>query len=333
MKWMLIFFLVIFSLTTYSQEHSWGVIAFSDIHLHSKANSEKSYIPSKFKNLIKKLPSYIKKNNVKFIFLLGDTTSGNETDTFTLSETKRWWKAIYDEFSPIKKLGVHIIPIAGNHDFYTKNHQEAYLYGRDLFLKDLPKEIKLSQNPLYFTLEYENVDFFFLHLVTYQIEKEQKIWLENETRRLKDNGNQKIAFGHVALYSRLMKKPFIRFGDSIKNILESGNIHHYICGHEHYFWDEFIDGDLFRQTIMGTSSGTYNFSPHLDHFNKFCSGDLCEFTPGNLRVRIDPMSKKQIHSQMFLHFEFKQKLPYEMIPMAFKDEEIIPFGNNPSNFP
>jgi hypothetical protein len=155
------------------------------------------------------------------------------------------------------------------------------------------------------------------------MDKEQKNWLLNKGKALKENGNEKIAFGHVPLYTRLIKTPFKAFGDGVKETLKEGNISHYICGHEHYFWDENFD-DL-RQTILGTSSGTYNFSPHLSHFEKFCSKDLCEFPASFFRIQVNPKNRKQLYSQMFLHLQFSPQKPYELIPLAFYKGEIIPF--------
>lgn len=313
------------------EEKKWGFLVLSDIHLYtSTKNGSRKMIPPNFQNLLDKLETHVDENNIKFIVLLGDSTSGNQEDKFSLTSVKSWWDTLHAAFHPLMQKGIQIYPVAGNHDYYTKNHQTGYKYAWCMFVK----EAKDCDDPqLHYVVNHRNLDLFLLHAVDYGLGKGQEEWLRVKSTELKDNGHVKIALGHVALYTRLISKPYAKFGDGVRGILEQGNIRHYLAGHEHYFWDEFIGGNKFRQTIVGTSSGTYNYAPHMNYYGKACKKlnqdgqRICELEPEQLKILARRGDRMQIHKQMFLQIEVEEENNlYQVKPFAFSAGEIVPFN-------
>ncbi len=328
-----------------ASEEKYGALILSDIHVFTATNSKRpSIIPPKFHALLEKLETFIEENNIKFVVLLGDCTSGNGGDKYSLATVKAWWDELKESLTPLMQKGVKVFPVAGNHDYYTHNHQEGYKYAWCLFVGDpvhcgdstLPQDADFTLSapkPEYYTLSYKNLDLFFLHAVDYSMSKEQETWLQNVAQASRDNQHVKMAFGHVALYTRLIEKPFIAFGNKVSGLLRAGNIQHYMNGHEHYFWDEFIGETKFRQTIVGTSSGTYNYAPHLRNYERFCKKlnsdglKICEMEPDHTQFLTRPSDRKQIYKQMFVHLEIdEQANSYALKPYAFYKDEIIPFS-------
>ncbi|HAZ13022.1 MAG: hypothetical protein A2X86_09540 [Bdellovibrionales bacterium GWA2_49_15] len=327
-----------------ASQEKYGVLILSDIHVFTATNSKRaSLVPPNFQRLMEKLELFVDENNIKFVVLLGDCTSGNVDDKFSLKTVKTWWDALKESLNPLIQKGVRIFPVAGNHDYYTQGHRDGYKYAWCLFVGD-PHHCADSANgtdaefvlaapkPEYYTLSYKNLDLFFLHAVDYKISAAQELWLKGVTQASKDDQHIKLAFGHVALYTRMIERPFKSFGDKVSNILLAGNIRHYMNGHEHYFWDEFIGAEKFRQTIVGTSSGTYNYAPHLRNYQRFCKEEnsdglkLCEMEPEHIKFLTRPSDRKQIHKQMFVHLEIDENTnSYKLNPYAYYKDQIIPF--------
>lgn len=310
-----------------ASKKNWGFLIMSDIHVYTSKRGGKKIVPKGLSTLIDRLVPYVEENNIKFIVLLGDSTGGNQGDKHSLANVKMWWDELKEALMPLMEKGVRIVPIAGNHDFYTENHKKGYKYGWLSFMGSPGTELDIkAPNHLYYTFSYGGMDLFLLHAPEYELGKEQEDWLIKEVSERKGNGQVKLALGHVALYTRLIKKPMASFGDKIRKILEEGEVRHYVGGHEHYFWDEFVGEKKFRQTIMGTSSGTYNFVPHLSHYSKFCKKNVCEMVPDKNRFAVNSKDRTQVHKQMFLHFELNEgEKDYVMRPMALEKGEIVPF--------
>ncbi|MBI2519725.1 MAG: metallophosphoesterase [Bdellovibrio sp.] len=331
-----------------ASQEKYGVLILSDIHLYASTNNKRpSIVPLKFQKLLEKLEIFVGENNIKFLILLGDCTSGNVGDQYSLRSVTVWWDRLKESLQPLMQKGLRIFPVAGNHDYYTQNHRDGYRYAWCLFVSD-PKLCPYSTNPYdydsefnlsapkpeYYSLSYRNLDLFFLHAVDYSISKEQEAWLQSATQASKQNQHTKLAFGHVALYTRMIEKPFAAFGNKVSSLLRAGNIHHYMNGHEHYFWDEFIGETKFRQTIVGTSSGTYNYAPHLRNYERFCKKKnsdgliICEMEPEHTQFLTRPSDRKQIYKQMFVHLEIDpDHNSYKLNPYAFYDDEIVSFND------
>jgi predicted phosphodiesterase len=310
-----------------SADRNWGFLVLSDIHVFTSIRPNRGIVPKNFSLLVEELVSYVEENNIKFIILLGDSTGGNKDDNRSLATVKMWWDELIGALNPLTERGVRIFPVAGNHDFYTDNHQKGYEYAWSSWVNKSNQQFKIdAPNSLYYKLTYGSFDLFLLHAVDYNLGKEQEHWLSEVSQASKDNGQLKMAMGHVALYTRLIRRPFASFGDKIRNILTEGNIKHYLAGHEHYFWDEYLGPEKMRQTIMGTSSGTYNFSPNIEHYSKYCKNSVCKLEPDGNSFAVNASDRRQIHTQMFLHFEVDEDVKdYKLKPMAFQKGKIIPF--------
>lgn len=310
-----------------ASEQGWGFLIFSDIHVYTSTKGGKKIVPKSVNILVEKLLSYVDEHNVKFIVLLGDSTGGNVNDGYTEAQASVWWKELRTALQPLMDRGVKILPVAGNHDYYTKAHQSAYKKAWHQFVEPMDGELQFStENPLYYTLNYGSMELFLLHSVDYKLGAEQEAWLTKTLAERRDSGQLKVAMGHVAGYTRLSKKGSKKHGEHLKKILEAGGVHHYVAGHEHYFWDEMISS-TFRQTIMGTSSGTYNYVPHAVYARKVCTAKVCTMGPDALKIPVSGADHKQVHKQMFLHFAVdEEQRSYKLIPMALQKGEIVPFS-------
>src|ERR1041384_1450705 len=60
------------------------------------------------------------------VVMMGDMTSGNPGDGASLTMVRTWWSGVRQALAPLKAAGIPILPIAGNHDYYTDNHQQGY---------------------------------------------------------------------------------------------------------------------------------------------------------------------------------------------------------------
>lgn len=68
-----------------------------------------------------------------FVVIDEDFTRGTPDDKVSLATVRAWWGKIEAAVKPLQDAGIPVVPVPGNHDFYTAPRQQAY---KEAWLKD-----------------------------------------------------------------------------------------------------------------------------------------------------------------------------------------------------
>ena len=114
----------------------------------------------------------------------------------------------------------------------------------------------------------------------------------------------RFAFGHVPLRSTIGRTS-THFYQTTSTIFEELKLDAYICGHEHLHWDEINPKtNSFRQIIVGTASGTYNFPIRRQMAEIHCGSQTC-LMPATKKIfkikRLSNGAAEQQFKQNWLH--------------------------------
>ena len=183
------------------------------------------------------------------VVLCGDATSGNENDGRSPGEVRGWWRALGEALTPIREAGIPILPIAGNHDYYTEAHRQGYREAwQDLAAQVAPLQLS-GAPPLHYACDLDGVHLAFAHVVDQRIDEEVATWLTADLAAAA--APVKLVFGHVPLESA-MGHTSTDFRQRFGRLLLRGGATAYFCGHEHLIWDQrlSIDGSELRQVLV-----------------------------------------------------------------------------------
>lgn len=309
-----------------TNSRSWRFVVLSDIHVN---NSWKK-AGANFDALV----PCLKELNPRFVVLAGDSTVGNENDGASVKRALKWWDTLKTSLKPLTDAGIPILPVAGNHDYYTKNQQEAYATAW-ADLANQVGDLKLSGHPpQYYSLDLDDIHLSLAHIVAPNLDSDVQRWLIEDLSAA-SNARARLVVGHWPLASVLAFKRG-HFLEKAGALFAKLKVDTYIAGHEHLVWDEQLitsQGPL-RQVIVGTASGTYNYGPNRSRYKHLCKGLTCTMPDSGLQFQIKPRRSGdqylyQQHKQTFAVVEVTDK-GYDISFKAFKPSErceIVPFGS------
>lgn len=235
----------------------WRFAVLSDLHL-----------PNPHEDAVEQMVAALIDLDVRLVVITGDHTNGSEHDR-RRSRADAWWDAVTDALKPLRDAGIAVLPVAGNHDTYTKWQRDAYATAfSDLEEWAAPFKVNahrgrgLAQPPFAYSVDIDGVHLTLAHVVDQGLDRDVATWITEDLEAAK-GARHRLVFGHVPLVS-VIAKPSKSFFNQLAPILERGKVDFYVAGHEHVTWDESFAlprGGEFRQVTVGCSSGYYNFQP------------------------------------------------------------------------
>jgi 3',5'-cyclic AMP phosphodiesterase CpdA len=238
----------------------WSFIVISDLH----TPNDGSVSPA-----LQRLVGAVIAERPRFVIVAGDSTNGNPTDSpGRVRMATRWWDAMRETLMPLRRAGIPVLPVAGNHDAYRRGHREAYRAAfADLAAWAAPLTIQssggdaLDAAPFSYAVDVDGVHLALTHIVEQVLAPEVAAWLAADLASTQ--APVRIVVGHVP-FASVMSERVLPLRARLGRLLAAGGADLYIAGHEHLVWDEDVrtpDGTLVRQVVVGTAHGTYNFGP------------------------------------------------------------------------
>lgn len=237
----------------------WQFAVLSDLHLPNPRVKD-----------VEQVVAALLEMKVRVVVVTGDHTNGNPGDpvrTFAADG----WDDVTRALMPLRKAGIAVLPLAGNHDASTPSQRDHYAQAfRDLDAWAAPFTVTPTADarghgrpPFSYGVDVEGVHFALTHLVATNVEPDVARWLEADLAAAA-GARHRIVFGHVPMSSVIWatKKAY---ADQLGGIMERGRATLHVAGHEHILWDEDValpSGSMIRQVLVGCSSGFYQYAPN-----------------------------------------------------------------------
>ena len=307
-------------------EPGWKFAVLSDIHVGSRedpALSIGSFLKSAVQSLVRERPD--------FVVLTGDLTRGNPDDNVPLAKVRKWWLNISEAVRPLQAAGIPVLPIPGNHDFYTPAHRKAYEEAWKYFEPALAEFALQGSPPLYYSFTRKNAHFSLIKAVDQDLSPDVEAWLRKDLKQAEGAG-LRFVFGHVPMASA-MAKPSVSFKKQLGGLLAGGHVAAYICGHEHLNWDEVlrVNDWPFRQIIVGSAMDKpYTFPVRKELYAAHCRScdGQCMMPATGKHFATDPKDRLQKVRQVLYMFEVGSALEggYSAVPYTLDESGgLLPF--------
>ncbi len=246
-----------------------------DIHISSRGDATEAFL-TVVDRLAERQPD--------LVVLAGDMTSGNREDGHGPGRVASWWRGLHDAIEPLRSAGIPVLPVAGNHDYYTSAHREAYAAAWATLRSDLPQLTLTGAPPTHYAVDLGDLHLVLLHVVDQTIEAPVEAWLRADLAATSQP--LRLAVGHVPLRSA-MGRTNEGFERRLGRALVEGGVSAYFAGHEHLVWDGDldIDGRPLRQVIVGTPGASYHFPLRPPLVHAHCQGRTCH-TPRGQRFTV-----------------------------------------------
>lgn len=326
----------------------WSFYVFSDIHVYQDGT-----MPKRFHELVRQISR--RNSKPEFIMITGDSTVGNPGDSKEREAlAPMWWKKLQEALTPLSKAGIPIYVVSGNHDAYTEGHRSAYAAAWvDMlpggwfakatntatgFIELSQKQSEVDKPPFSYSFQKDGVLFIAADIVKHDLEENVRSWLEKELDR---SNKMKIVFGHVPFVS-VMGRDSNYFATKMKKLFGEKKVTAYVSGHEHIFWDEFIEtpsGHDVREVIVGTASATYNYGflervrERISCRKKGTTHEICRMPASRkeFTVKRHPNTKwpyRQVYKQVFTEIKVL-KNDIEVIPHTLVKKNNDSFAIEP----
>ncbi len=257
----------------------------SDMHVHVDGRASPAF---------EAMVARVAEARPDFVVLGGDLTSGNAADDHPPELVASWLDGLGAALSPLRSAEIPVLPIAGNHDYYTPAHQRAYLDAWSDLANQAGALILRGEPPLYYSLDVDGLHLSLLHVIDQKIEPSIADWLRDDLAAAA-SAQLRLVVGHVPL-SSAVGHTSERFLHALGGVLASGDVAAYFCGHEHVAWDQDVDvgdGRKVRQVIVGTAGASYTFPLRRDLFDEYCDGAVGKLPRTGCVFEIDPVTRKQ----------------------------------------
>jgi 3',5'-cyclic AMP phosphodiesterase CpdA len=298
---------------------SYSFAVISDIHIKSSGQP-----PAAFPTVIKCLAAL----GPRFVILGGDATVGNENDGVDDDKVATWWRGLQDALTPLRDANIPVLPIAGNHDYYTAAHRRGYAAAWPNLGDDSAALGTLrGQPPLYYSLRVDGTFFLFLHVVDQDLESRVESFLRSELASDDaQSAELRFAIGHVPLVS-MMGHSSQGFCNQLGKQLAAGNVAAYFSGHEHLVWDQELAFDdlRLRQIHVGTASGCYHFPLNGSTYAKHCQGDSGTLPYTGQRFALVPGTHQQ-KDEATIALVTVDGPSYTVTPLTLRDGQLVNFG-------
>jgi 3',5'-cyclic AMP phosphodiesterase CpdA len=299
----------------------WSFAIVSDIHVYSSGA-----IPSAFPTVVQEIAAA----QPRFVVVAGDATVGNPGDGVRRERVTAWWNSFRSALSPLQDAGIPVLPIAGNHDYYTEAHREGYAAA----WADVAREVAASglgelvgQPPLSYWLRVDDTFLLMLHVVDQKLDPAVAAFAQEALARDEATAAAlRLCCGHVPLVS-MMGKTSETFRDQLGSLLCEGGVAAYFSGHEHLVWDQslrFAEREL-RQIHVGTASGTYHYPLNAATFAEHCRDGKGALPYTGQTFRLLPGTRQQA-DKVTLTFVDIDGGDYQVRPLSLRDGRLVPFG-------
>jgi UDP-2,3-diacylglucosamine pyrophosphatase LpxH len=266
----------------------WSLAFVSDIHVRASS----SLTPERFVSVVQNLAGF----GLRFVVMGGDATSGNEGDGHDGARVASWWQSFKEALLPLRDAGVPVLPIAGNHDYYTGAHKQGYAEAwAEVASGDGARFDLRGQPPFSYWFVEGDVFFLFLHVVDQALSQQVEAFAREALATVAaQQARLRLCFGHVPLVS-MMGRSNLAFCEQLGRLLAEGGVAAYFSGHEHLFWDQLLPfGELnLRQIHVGTASGAYHFPLSQSVYAAHCQGDRGTLPNGGLTFELIPGTRQQ----------------------------------------
>ena len=288
-------------------EPGWKFVVISDIHIGAPADPAQSGGV-----FLKRVVSRLVAERPDLVILTGDLTRGNPGDNVPIEKVREWWLNVQSSIKPLQDAGIPVVPLPGNHDYYTPAHRKAYQEAWKYFETSLSSYSIQGSPPLYYSFTHKNVHFTQLTVVDQYISPEQETWLNKDLKQAESAG-LRFVFGHMPMDSALLGKPSAYFRKQMSAILAAGRAAAYVSGHEHLNWDHAtqVNGRQVRQIIVGSAMDEpYNYPIRRALTTAYCRScdGLCMTPYTKKHFDTDPKTRLQKIRQTFYIFEVNPEL-------------------------
>src|SRR5438105_2803945 len=123
------------------------IAVISDVHVSAHA-----IVPADLTRLVPHLIDL----EPSLVVLNGDSTNGNADDGVPLETVRTWWTALHGAIAALGRSGIPVLPIAGNHDYYTAPQRQAYAEAWQNLAADVAPLALSGHAPLYYSVDVED---------------------------------------------------------------------------------------------------------------------------------------------------------------------------------
>jgi 3',5'-cyclic AMP phosphodiesterase CpdA len=300
----------------------WSFAIISDVHVYKSGQ-----VPARFATVVARLCELAP----RLVVFAGDATVGNDDDGVPADTARGWWQSFRGALQPLHDAGISVLPIAGNHDYYTAVHRAAYRAAWPDLAAEIDGVVPLCAGgdpPLYYSCDLDGVHLSLLHVVDQKIEPAVEQWLRADLAAAAGAG-LRLCIGHVPLVS-MMGHSSDSYRDQLGAILIEGQVAAYFSGHEHLVWDQELrlPGGTLRQIHVGTASGTYHFPLSQGTYAAHCSGDRCTWRTWpstGAGFALAPGSHQQADAVSLCVVDI-DGTDYSVRHLALRDEQLVPFA-------
>lgn len=301
---------------------SWSFAIVSDIHVYSSGA-----VPSAFSTVVHEIAAA----QPRFVVVAGDATVGNPGDGVRSERVTAWWTSFQAALSPLRDAGIPVLPIAGNHDYYTEAHRAGYAAA----WRDVAPDIAASglgdvvgQPPFSYWLRIEDTFLLMLHVIDQKLDPAVAAFAQEALARDEaTTAALRLCCGHVPLVS-MMGKTSETFRDQLGGLLCRGAVAAYFSGHEHLVWDQalrFSEGEL-RQIHVGTASGTYHYPLNAATFAEHCRDGSGALPYSGQTFRLLPGTRQQA-DKITVAFVDVDGAEYQVRHLSLREGRLVPFGD------
>lgn len=288
----------------------------SDVHVRADAG-----VPVHFPKVIAQVAAL----QPRFVVLSGDMTSGNANDGHDLGRVRAWWQAAEAALQPLRAAGIAVLPIAGNHDYYTEAQQRGFREAAQRLAAGSPWAEAVAA-PACYSVTVDGLHLSLVHVVDQHVEPEVGRWLEGELAGEARGAALRLCVGHVPLVST-MGRSSADFGARLGGLLVRGGVAAYFAGHEHLVWDEVLtyEGRPLRQVQVSTASASYQFPLRAEVVARHCRGAFGRLPTSGRPFLINPQTREQARPLGFTVVDVEGG-SYEVTAMTLdEDERARPF--------
>lgn len=303
-------------------QYSFAIV--SDIHLKSSGQVQPAFV-----EVCRQLTDM----QPRFVVMGGDATVGNERDGVPKEKVIGWWKSLREAMSPLTAAGIPILPIAGNHDYYTDAQRQGYAAAWANVADEAASLAVLGgKPPLYYSFVLDEVYYLFLHVVDQELESRVESFIKQELDSDAAKGAAlRLAFGHVPLVS-MMGRTNLGFCRQLGELLAKGGVAAYFSGHEHLVWDQALAFDEYqlRQVHVGTASGCYHFPLSERTHAAHCEGSGGKLPYTGKPFQLRPGTREQLDEVTLAWVTITSNemgTTYDVQPLTLRDGQLVEFGS------
>lgn len=231
------------------------------------------------------LISHMMKNfpDQKLNLFPGDMINGSVWDTAsTVQQLKHWKEVMSPLYNNPKMTGIKVYPTPGNHEL--RNRSDIFNYLK--LFPGLPDNGPADEKGVTYSFDYKGVHFVSVATVRWELGRDNDTtddkpgwhyvksfdWLAKDLKKARKNGAKHIiVFGHESAFPigghlrdglpnlgtdlkmplDSTRKHFLAERDKFWKLLKDNKVKAYVCGHEHIYGRQSVDGVY--QIVSGSS--------------------------------------------------------------------------------